>query len=162
MLKPDLYFASVHSIDLADLRRRGVRALLVDLDNTLLPRDATLIPEGLAAWARRLGEEGFAVCLVSNNWHSHVPVVAAELGFHAVHRAIKPLPWAFRRAMRVLGSSPGETAVVGDQVFTDVLGGNLLGLTTVLVQPLSRTDLPHTLLLRLIERAVLADRQPLQ
>lgn len=161
MLSPDLYQTSVHSIDLCGLRERGIRALLVDLDNTLLPRDTRVVPPELAEWAARLREEGFSVCLVSNNWHAHVARVAAELGFAIVPRALKPFPWAFRRAMSLMDASASESAVIGDQVFTDVLGGNLLGLTTILVQPLSSTDLPHTLFLRLVERAVLADREPL-
>lgn len=161
MLRPDLYFTSVHAIDLDDLRRRGVRHLLVDLDNTLLPRDTNVVPDDLREWARLVGREGFSVCLVSNNWHERVKAVADELGFGLVPKALKPLPFAFRKALRVLGGEPGEAAVVGDQVFTDILGGNLAGMTTVLVEPLSTTDLPHTLVLRLIERRVLADREPL-
>jgi predicted HAD superfamily phosphohydrolase YqeG len=63
--------------------------------------------------------------------------------------------------MRLLDATPAETAVIGDQLFTDILGGNLLGLTTVLVVPLSQRDLPHTVLLRLIERRIMTDREPL-
>ncbi|MBE0475785.1 MAG: YqeG family HAD IIIA-type phosphatase [Coriobacteriia bacterium] len=157
---PDLYYTDVHAVDLDDLKSRGVRALLVDLDNTLLPRDSNAMTAELRAWARRLDAEGFRVCLVSNNWHGRVSAVAAELGFEIVPKALKPLPFAFRRAMTLLDASPAETAVVGDQLFTDILGGNALGLLTVLVQPLSSTDLPHTLALRLIEQRLLADRKP--
>lgn len=160
ILEPDLYYTSVHAIDLPLLERSGVRALLVDLDNTLLPRDTKVVPPELAEWAARLSAAGFRCCLVSNNWHASVERVAAQLGFEIVPKALKPFPRAFRRAMAILGAAPAECAVIGDQLFTDILGGNRLGLTTVLVEPLSRTDLPHTLLLRLIERRVLADREP--
>ncbi len=160
ILKPDLYYTDVFAIDLSDLRARGVNALLVDLDNTLLPRDTNVLPDELRRWAGRLAEEGFRVCLVSNNWHERVKRVAEELGFELVAKALKPLPFAFRRAMESLGASRGSTAVIGDQLFTDVLGGNALGLLTVLVAPLSKTDLPHTLLLRRIEALALAGRQP--
>lgn len=161
MLSPDHYYRSVYEIDLDALRAAGIDTLLVDLDNTLLPRDSTDIPEALVAWRERVLSQGFRVCIVSNNWHDHVPEVAARIGLPLVAKALKPAPFAFRRALALLGSSAAGAAVVGDQVFTDVLGGNLAGMTTVLVTPLSSSDLPHTLLLRRLERLVLADRSPL-
>lgn len=161
VLAPDLYVTSVSAIDLKHLRQRGVRHLLVDLDNTLLPRNSDEVSEGVRKWIDSLHAEGFTACLVSNNWHGHVKAVAEEIGLPIVTKAVKPFPSAFRKGLALLDASPRETAVVGDQVFTDILGGNALGMTTVLVVPLSTSDLPHTLLLRRLERFVLADRQPL-
>lgn len=161
ILSPDLYHTSVHAIDLDALERDGISTLLVDLDNTLLPRDTNAIPDDLRDWAAGLEERGFSVCLVSNNWHERVKAVADELGFELVSKAVKPFPFAFLRALRKIGATRTSAAVVGDQMFTDVLGGNTLGMKTVLVQPLSHTDLPHTLFLRYLERLVLAGRQPL-
>ena len=161
LLTPDLYHRDVHAIDLEGLARRGIDTLLIDLDNTLLPRDSNSVPDELRAWAAGLRDCGFRVCLVSNNWHERVKVVAEELGFELVAKAVKPLSFAFLAALRKLGSTRARTAVVGDQMFTDVLGGNLLGMLTVLVAPLSETDLPHTLMLRRIEHRVLAGREPL-
>lgn len=161
MFSPDLYYTDVHAIDLDDLSSRGIDTLLVDLDNTLLPRDTNVVPDELKRWSATLAERGFRVCLVSNNWHERVHAVAGELGFALVSKAVKPLPFAFLRAIAKLGASRKRAAVVGDQVFTDVLGGNLLGMRTILVVPLSETDLPHTLLLRRLERLVLAGRAPL-
>jgi len=135
--------------------------MLVDLDNTLLPRDTNEVPDDLRAWASDLRAKGFKVCLVSNNWHERVKTVAEELGFDLVAKAVKPLPFAFLRALSKASSTRRQAVVVGDQLFTDVLGGKMLGMTTVLVEPLSATDLPHTLLLRRLERLVLAGRVPL-
>jgi len=161
MLLPDLYYANVLAIDLAMLAQKGVDTLLVDLDNTIVPRDTNEITPAHRDWAVSLIDAGFRVCLVSNNWHERVRRVADELGFALVSKAVKPMPFAFLRALKKVGSNRRSAAVVGDQVFTDVLGGNLLGMTTVLVMPLSRSDLPHTLLLRRIESALLAGREPL-
>jgi len=158
---PDLYYKSVQDIDFEALRAAGIDTLLVDLDNTLLSRDAHDIPEHVVTWARETKARGFLICIVSNNWHAHVEEVADRIGLPIVAKAIKPLPFAFRTALRRLGSSSSRSAVVGDQVFTDVLGGRLMGMKTVLVTPLSTSDLPHTLLLRRLERLVLADRRPL-
>lgn len=160
MLAPDYYHRSVHDIDLEGLRARGVDTLLVDLDNTLLPRDSDVVPADLHLWVARLSDAGFRVCLVSNNWHDRVLGVADELGLELVAKAIKPLPFAFLKGLKLIGSTRARAAVVGDQMFTDVLGGKLIGAVTVLVVPLSASDLPHTLLLRRIERALLAKRVP--
>jgi HAD superfamily phosphatase (TIGR01668 family) len=160
LLRPDLYVRSVQAIDLDILRSRGIDCLLVDLDNTLLPRDTNVVPGSAKAWSARLADAGFRACLVSNNWHERVHAVASELGFEMVDKALKPLPFAFRRGLRRLGAEEARTAVIGDQLFTDVLGGNMLGMFTVMVSPLSRTDLPHTLLLRKLETIALRGCEP--
>lgn len=161
MLSPDYYYRSVHDIDLDALGARGIDTLLVDLDNTLLSRENNVVSEDLKQWVTRLGSRGFTVYLVSNNWHERVHHVAGELGIGLVAKAIKPLPFAFLRALRMAGATRRRAAVVGDQLFTDVLGGKMLGMTTVLVEPISSTDLPHTLMLRHLERVLLAGRRPL-
>ena len=161
MLTPDLYYRSVLDIDLAALAEKGVTTLLLDLDNTLLPRDSGVVPDDIKAWADGLAASGFTACLVSNNWHERVVRVAGELGFELVSKAVKPLPFAFWAALRRAGSTRRTAAVVGDQMFTDVLGGKLTGIMTVLVCPMSEADLPHTLFLRRIERVLLAGRTPL-
>lgn len=161
IFSPTYLYRRVTAIDLDALRARGIEALLIDIDNTILPRDTGQMTEELTQWSTRLQSEGFKVCLLSNNWHDHVKNIADALGIAMVPRALKPLPFGFRRAVKLLGTTRQKTAVIGDQMFTDILGGNLLGMTTVMVQPLSESDLPHTLFLRKIERRLLADRQPL-
>lgn len=161
MLSPDYYLKSVHDIDLNELRSRGVDTLLIDLDNTLLPRDSGEVPSALLEWIRNVLAQDLKICLVSNNWHTRVSMVAAEMGVPLVAKAVKPLPFAFLRALRKVDSRRQNAVVVGDQLFTDVLGGKLLGMATVMVLPLSASDLPHTLALRRVERVVLAGRQPL-
>lgn len=160
LLVPDLYVSSVSAIDLAHLTERGIRGLLVDLDNTLLPRDTSEFTVEALAFAEAVRASGMPACLVSNNWHARVHSAATELGFDLVPRALKPLPFAFRAGLRRIGVDPSEAAVIGDQLFTDVLGGNAVGAMTVLVSPLSRTDLPHTLVLRKLEALLLAGREP--
>jgi HAD superfamily phosphatase (TIGR01668 family) len=103
---------------------------------------------------------GLSVCLVSNNWHDYVYRFAEELDLPIAGKALKPLPFGFLAGARLLGLTARECAVVGDQLFTDVLGGKLVGATTVLVVPTSTSDLPHTLVLRRIERVIMAGRTP--
>ena len=93
------------------------------------------------------------MCVASNAVRGgRVMQVAETLGLTAVPRAGKPFPVAFRRAMETLRTEPSSTCAVGDQLFTDMLGANWLGLTTVLVDPLGKRESPHTRVIRLVER----------
>lgn len=160
-LKPDQYLTSVLAIDLAALLARGVDTLIIDLDNTLLPRDTSVVPPKVAQWVGSLSPAGFRVCLVSNNFHERVVEVAAELGLPLVAKAVKPLPFAFIRALRAVGGRRRKCAVIGDQYFTDVLGGIFMGCHTIMVLPQSASDLRHTLLLRKVEALIMGDDVPL-
>jgi hypothetical protein len=161
LVSPDEYYRSVTDIDLEALRSRGITALLLDIDNTILPRDTGVMPDELANWVRALADGGFRVCLVSNNWHDHVKKIADALGIEMIPKALKPMPHGFRKAIRLLGVDRRETAVIGDQIFTDILGANLAGMTSILVLPLCETDLAHTLVLRRVEHRIMAGRSPL-
>lgn len=160
MAFPDYYLDSVLSIDLDGLQARGITNILIDLDNTLLPRDRDEIPQELRTWAHLLKEKGFKVCLLSNNWHGRIVDVAGDLGFELVSKAVKPLPPAYLIALHKLGAKASETAMIGDQLFTDVLGGTLMGMTTIMVLPLCEKDLKHTLMLRKLEKLIIRDRKP--
>lgn len=159
-LRPDAYFTGVTSVSAQWLAERGLSGVLVDLDNTLAPRDTHVVDRPTRDWLARLASAGVGVCVLSNNWHSRVQKVGVELGLPVVGRALKPLPSGFRRAAAAIGRRADECAVIGDQIFTDVLGGNLTGATTVLVEPVSKKDLPHTLLLRRLEALIMAGKRP--
>lgn len=133
---------------------------MLDIDNTLVARDRTEATAEYKSWVASLSTHGFSVCFVSNNWHDVVFSHAEALGFDVVAKAMKPFPLAFWAAMRRVGVRARECAVVGDQLFTDVFGGNLVGARTILVQPLSQTDLTHTLVLRRLERVIMHGRRP--
>ena len=137
-----------------------MKALLIDIDNTVAPHHLPVVIPEIAAWLAGLPAAGFKVRFVSNNWHDDIFDRAAALGFDVTPRAGKPLPFGFLRAARALGVRARECAVIGDQIFTDILGGNLVGALTVLVAPLTNSDLPHTLVLRRIERVIMARRAP--
>ncbi len=160
MFRPDHYYTDVRAIDLDALRTEGVRALLLDIDNTVSPHHSAEVVPGMPEWLASLPRAGFGVRFVSNNWHADLGDRAAALGFPAVGKAKKPLPFAFRRAARELGVQVGECAVIGDQLFTDILGGNLAGAVTVLVDPLTSADMAHTRVLRRIERVIMRRRAP--
>ncbi|MFZ5590665.1 MAG: YqeG family HAD IIIA-type phosphatase [Bacillota bacterium] len=157
LLFPRQHVASVQQINLAELEKRGIKALLFDLDNTIVPRDQDHLPPEIINFFDRLARRGFKTCLVSNNYPERVGALAGQLGISTVHRAIKPRKKPFLKAMRLLGVTPEQTAVVGDQIFTDILGGNRLGLYTILVTPLPGKEYWATQLIsRRLEKIVLA------
>ena len=150
------YVASLPLLSVEELVDEGVRLVLLDRDNTCVPRDASTPPAEVMAWLERAREAGIRLCLVSNNFHSSQVRASAELmGCEVVDHAMKPLPFALRRAMRLMGAVPGETVMVGDQVYTDVAAGNLARVRTVLVRPQSRKDLWYTHIFRVFERLAL-------
>lgn len=154
-LTPDLYVKSIFHIDLDELYRRGIRAIITDLDNTLVAWDDPLPNERLFTWLKGVQSRGFSVFIVSNNSQERVRKFAEAFGVPAISKAIKPRRGAFRTACESLGVTPKQTAVVGDQIFTDVLGGNRLGLYTILVVPVSGKEFFGTKIMRAMERFVL-------
>jgi len=157
--RPDLYVPSVADIDVADLRQRGVEGLIVDLDNTLIVwNECDLQPE-VRAWVADARSKGMRLCITSNSdQRGRVRAIAQELGVPFVAWATKPRRWAFRRSMAQMGTTAATTAVVGDQLLTDIWGGRRLGLRTILVKPLSDHGFVLTRGLRWVERWLLRQK----
>lgn len=155
LVKPWRREADVASIDVDGLVDAGVLCVLIDRDNTVVPRDSKQAPKSALAWLDALRAAGIKVCMVSNNFHSReVEESARELGCKVVHHAMKPAPFAVRRALKLMGATADEAVLVGDQVFTDVMAGNLAGVRSILVDPQSTTDLWYTHIFRVFERAI--------
>lgn len=154
VLCPDLYVPSVREIDLSRLVARGIKGIVVDIDNTFVDWGSPDIPEKALAFFDEARVRGLRMCVLSNNFRSRIDAICNILGIPAA-RGLKPMPSAFRAALAVLGTTPGETAVIGDQVFTDVLGGNLVGIYTILVTPTSHREFITTRIVRRLERVVL-------
>lgn len=160
-LKPDRYFSRISRIDIErDLLGCGFTSVLMDVDNTILTRDTHEVPRDVGVWLARARDAGLAFCLVSNNWHEGVYQLADRLELPIVAKAIKPLPPAFLMALRKIGAKRASTVVIGDQLITDALGAHFLGMTAYMLQPLVEQDLPHTLMLRHVERLIMGDRAP--
>ena len=150
------YFERVDQIPVAELAAAGVSCVLIDRDNTCVPRDAKVAPPAVSAWLDEVRAQGIKTCVVSNNFHgSQVEKSARELGCEVVHHAMKPAPFALGRALSLMGATADEAVMIGDQVFTDVVAGNLAGVRTILVRPQSRRDLWYTHIMRVGERLVL-------
>ena len=124
------------------LRQKGVSLLLVDLDNTLALYSEDLPSERVLNWIAEQKAAGVTLCLISNNRsHQRVKRYAEACGISYVARAGKPNPRAMRTVMAELGKGPEETALMGDQIFTDVLAANRAGALSILVRPLRMNTL---------------------
>lgn len=154
-LKPDLYVTNVLDIPLEELAARGIKGLIIDLDNTITEWNSYDLKEEIVTWFKKLQHYKLKSCIVSNNGRQRVEKIGVALGIPAIHKAGKPRQRAFRQAMMVLGTDEQSTAVVGDQIFTDVLGGKRLGLFTILVKPLHPREFIGTRFMRQLERVVI-------
>jgi HAD superfamily phosphatase (TIGR01668 family) len=156
MFRPDLEAATLTDVSLEDLWGRGFRGIILDLDNTVCGYHESTLAPGVREWVLAAKSRGFALVMVSNNFRERVAAFGAQLDVPAVPSALKPLPRGFLTALRRLGTRRAQTVVIGDQLFTDVLGAKLLGLHAVLTQPIVPKDFPLTRVLRLMERVFFA------
>jgi len=156
-LCPDEYVESLAVVDIEALRSRGIESVLLDLDNTILPWQRLEIPPESAEWIRKAKDSGLKLCIASNTHNPRrLERLAAELGIPSLHRILKPRRRGLAAALKELGAQASKTAMVGDQVFTDVLGGRRMGMYTILVKPILKREFIGTKISRLAEKALLA------
>ena len=138
-LYPALHLKKLADLTPDDLKKRGLKGVMVDLDNTLVEWGQVQVTPETAAWVQEMKNAGLKLCIISNALEERVKIVGEKLG----------VPWAARRsnrenhplkALALLGTTPGETATVGDQLFTDVWGGNRMALFTIWTRPISRRE----------------------
>lgn len=155
LLCPRFQAKSVLDLNPEELKRMGIKGIILDLDNTLVEwKNDQLRPE-VTELILRLRGEGFKLCILSNALERRVEQIAAKLDLPYLSRAAKPRKTSFRKAMDLLGTVPQETAVVGDQLFTDILGGNRMACYTIWTPPLSTTEFISTKAVRRLERMVI-------
>jgi HAD superfamily phosphatase (TIGR01668 family) len=155
--RPRAVVKDIREIDFRALKARGITALLFDIDDTLLPRAVNDIYPDLFERIAALKQEGFRICLTSNSRHPlRVKYIGDTLGVPAISFGFKPLPFAFRRSLEILRAKPEETAMIGDQLFMDILGANLVGLYSILVWHHIPESFPPRIWMRQAEDWVLA------
>jgi len=136
-LVPDYTYKSVYEIDYKSLKKKGIKGIIFDIDNTLATYDDIVPDEKLRGLLKKLSDMDFKIFLLSNNNKNRVKIFAEELNIPHRWRACKPLKFFIKSAMRKMGLTKGETALVGDQLFTDIWGANRAGITSILVVPVS-------------------------
>ena len=156
LFAPRLMLGKMIDITPELLRSLDIGALLLDIDNTMTTHDNPVPAPGVTEWIARMQEEGFLLVVVSNNSEERVAPFARLIGLDFVSKGQKPLPTGLRKACEKLGIHPRRTAVVGDQIFTDILGGNLLGAYTILTEPYQPEHMTFFKVKRALEKPVIA------
>ncbi|RDI44042.1 YqeG family HAD IIIA-type phosphatase [Falsibacillus pallidus] len=152
---PNEQVKSIFEITPDELKRRGIKGIITDLDNTLVEWDRPNATPKLIQWFKKMEENGIAVTIVSNNNQSRVKAFADPLHLPFIFQARKPMGRAFKRALKSMGLKKEETVVIGDQLLTDVFGGNRSGFYTILVVPVAKSDGFFTKFNRQIERRIM-------
>lgn len=154
---PDIRFKSIKDITADLLKERGIAYALLDIDNTLVSYTSPLADDNARAFLTMLDDTGIKYAFVSNNHKKRVEKFAQEFGAVYVNDAAKPLLFGIRRAMRKIGAVKSKTALIGDQVFTDVYAGKRAGLLTIMVDPIEAKETPFFAVKRYFEKIVLKD-----
>lgn len=152
---PKDYVASAYEIDFEQLYEKGYKAVLFDVDNTLVAYDVMDAPDELVMFIRGLQSIGFRVGLVSNNTSNRVASLNQKLHLEIMPNAMKPFTFRLKRILKELGAKPEHSIFVGDQLFTDVWVGNSLGLHSILVKPIQKKEQLVTRIKRGLEGFVL-------
>ncbi|WP_027407876.1 YqeG family HAD IIIA-type phosphatase [Anoxybacillus tepidamans] len=152
---PNEYAKSVLEITPDQLKNKGIKGIITDLDNTLVEWDRPSAPPRLVQWFEKMKQSGIQIVIVSNNNEQRVKSFAEPLEIPFIYAAKKPMTRAFLQALKEMNLKKEEVVVIGDQLLTDVLGGNRGGFHTILVVPVAQTDGFWTRFNRKIERKLL-------
>lgn len=152
---PDCWMDSTYDINFEELYAKGIRALIFDIDNTLVEHGAPADERAITLF-ERLHNIGFKITLLSNNKEPRVKMFCdAVVGASYIHKANKPSKSGYRQAMQNMGTDEKTTVFIGDQLFTDVWGARRCGIYSILVKPIDKKEEIQIVLKRKLEKIVL-------
>ena len=154
-LTPDNMFASYRALTPAYLRERGIDVLIMDIDNTLAPYEQDLPDAHIKAWIGEMQAAGIGLAFVSNNNWERVELFNGEIGIPAFAKSGKPFGKTLRRVIKLYGSDAQHTAMLGDQLLTDVFACKHIGATALLVPPIKDKTTAFWRIKRALERPVI-------
>lgn len=151
---PDAYFQKVEDITIEFLKKHKIKALLLDVDNTLVDYSKKMTKD-VIKWAKELKGQGVKLYILSNtNDKKKIINISEELGIQYQLFAMKPLKRGYKKVQKELKENSENIAIVGDQIFTDIIGGNRCKMFTILVEPINEKDFWYTMWKRPIERKI--------
>lgn len=156
---PDYKLKTIGDVDFGIFAEKNIKFILLDIDNTLVSYTSPMADDGARAFLKKLEEAGIKYAFVSNNHRDRVEKFASEFDAFFVYDSGKPLLFGIKRAMKKLGAKKENTALIGDQVFTDVYGGKRAGLLTFMVEPIEAKETPFFGVKRKLEKIVLKNYQ---
>lgn len=136
MFKPSFMLNSVTDISVSFLKENGITALLLDVDNTIITYKGNRLVSGFAKWRDELLKSGIKILILSNGKSERLKATAKKAELDYLPMACKPLPFKYFKAIKKLDATKKSTAIVGDQIFTDILGGNIVGIKSILLKPI--------------------------
>ena len=151
---PDVYMESTYAVPFEKLYEEGIRGVIFDIDNTLVPHGAPADERAEDLFARLKGI-GFSTCLISNNQEPRVKMFNQNIGTDYIYNAHKPSTKNYVKAMEIMGTDMTNTVFIGDQLFTDVWGAKRAGIRNILVKPLHPKEEIQIVLKRYLEKVVL-------
>ena len=154
LLLPKLYLSSAYALPIDDLKRRGIKVLICDVDNTLLPHHQLHMNDKMRLFLSKLKQANIQVVFASNNTATRLEHIAKEANVDTFSFSCKPFPFVFNKIKKEYLVHGHEIAIMGDQLFTDVLGGNLQGSLSILCEPIEKKDLFYTIPFRIVENVV--------
>ena len=157
ILRPKVYINSVYNIDLKKLKKvKNIKGIIVDLDNTLVAWGENEVSQKIIDWVKEAKKIGLKICIVSNTNSKRVAEFAKIFNIPYHSKYFKPFSIAFNNGLKILDTKKSETVVIGDQIFTDIWGGNRLKLLTILVTPIVKKDSVGTFLHRNLEKIIIS------
>ena len=148
---PDMYAKDIYSINYDKLKKNKIKCLLIDLDNTISPAKEVILSDKVKNLFNKLKKD-FKIIIFSNNFSKRVSKFGEYYDVDIAYLSLKPISYKYRYLLKKYGYSKKEVASIGDQLLTDVQGGNKVGITTILVNPISDIDEKETFLNRNIEK----------
>lgn len=152
LFKPNVKLNKITDIDIELLKELGISALILDVDNTLSTHHGQQLTDGLENWLAVMQENDIKLVILSNSKEKRVKPFAEKIGLRYISLGLKPLPFKFFRALRLLDVKRGQAAVVGDQLFTDSLGAHLSGIRSIILEPILLEELPSFKFKRRLEK----------
>ena len=140
LLKPNIKLHGITDITVELLEQHDIKALLLDVDNTMSTHHGTVLTDGLMEWIAKMSDSGIKLMVLSNSKRFRIEPFAARIGLPFISLGCKPLPTGYLRGVKALGEKRKNVAIVGDQIFTDILGGNIVGVKSILLTPIKLED----------------------
>ncbi len=152
---PDVYAKSIYTVDYAKLWGQGIKCLLFDLDNTIVPSHESEPPKKAKELFTSLKQKGFKVIIFTNSPMIRLRGFKNNFGVDGVSSAFKPFTYKLKKLLRKYHYTINEVAIIGDQMMTDIKVGNKIGITTVLIEPVSKKDFILTKINRHKEKKIM-------
>ncbi len=133
---PDLLIAKITDISYDMLYKLDIKTILLDVDDTISPKGASSISKEILEWINIIKSHSVGLVILSNNSLSRVKSLSQKIEVPCICRSMKPFPWSIHKAMKLVSADKSKTAIIGDQIFTDVLAAKLSGIKSILVEPM--------------------------